>query len=112
VLGDGNQEKPYLHVSELIDAMVFCYQKTESKINCFNVGVSDSATTVKYMAEAVAKVVSPKATIEYSKGQKGWVGDVVRFSYCTDKINDLGWRPKLSSNQAVDQAIKDILNQR
>ena len=108
VLGDGTQEKPYLHVSELVAAMLHCRARSHEKINCFNIGVSDSATTVRYIAEKVISMVSPAAEIQYGQGNRGWVGDVPRFRYSTRKLNALGFTPQLTSNQAVDLAINEI----
>ena len=48
------------------------------------------------------------ATIAYGEGDKGWVGDVPRFSYSIEKLRKLGWRPKLGSAQAVQLAIEQI----
>jgi UDP-glucose 4-epimerase len=107
VLGDGSQEKPYLHVNELIDAMLHLFQKAQEPLNYFNIAPSDSATTVRFIAEATVRAVSPKAKIRYTGGSKGWVGDVPKFSYSIDKLKSTGWAPKLASNAAVELAIRE-----
>ena len=107
VLGDGSQEKPYLHVSELVDAMLHLFQKADQPLNYFNIAPSDSATTVRFIAESTVRIVSPKAKIRYTGGSKGWVGDVPKFSYSIDKLKTTGWSPKMSSNAAVDLAIRE-----
>jgi len=110
VLGDGTQQKPYLHVSELIEAMIFVYQKSRDRRNCFNIGPTDTSTTVRYIAEAVVRAASPSAKIRYGTGGRGWVGDVPKFQYSIEKVQKLGWSPKLTSNEAVEQAIRENLN--
>ena len=107
VLGDGTQQKPYLHVSELIDAMVFAQGKAQERLNCYNIAPPTSSTTVRYIAEAVVRTVSPKAKIRYGAGSRGWVGDVPRFAYSIAKIQKLGWSPKMTSDEAVDLAIRE-----
>jgi UDP-glucose 4-epimerase len=109
VLGDGTQEKPYLHVSELIEAMLFISRRSSERLNYYNIAPATGATTVRYMAEAVVRAVSPKATIRYTGGSRGWVGDVPKFRYSIEKLLALGWSPRLSSNEAVDLAIKQNL---
>jgi len=109
VLGDGTQEKPYLHVSELIDAMLFISRNSSQRLNYYNIAPATGATTVRYMAEAVVRAVSPKASIRYTGGSKGWVGDVPKFRYSIEKLLALGWTPKLTSNDAVELAIKQNL---
>jgi UDP-glucose 4-epimerase len=108
VLGDGTQDKPYLHVSELIDAMAFAFEKSNDRLNFFNIGQESSSSTVKHMAELVVKQVSPKAKIRYAGGDRGWVGDVPAFKFSIEKIKRLGWSPKLTSNQALERAVREI----
>lgn len=110
VLGDGTQEKPYLHVSELIDAMIVLFQKTKQQLNYFNIAPDASATTVRYIAEAVVRAAAPEARIRYTGGSKGWIGDVTKFSYSIEKLKAAGWSPRMTSNQAVDLAIKENLS--
>jgi UDP-glucose 4-epimerase len=81
VLGDGNQEKPYLHVGELVDAMIFVFQSSAEKLNCYNIAPADGTTTVRFIAEAVVRSAAPRAAIRYTGGSRGWVGDVPRFRY-------------------------------
>jgi UDP-glucose 4-epimerase len=109
VLGDGTQEKPYFHVADLIDAMLFITDNAKEKLNYFNIGTSDSGTTVHYLAEATLRAASPKATIRYTGGDRGWVGDVPKVNYSVEKLKRLGWSPRLTSNQAVDRAIAEIV---
>lgn len=108
VLGDGTQQKPYLHVLELIDAMEYCYQHSQDRINYFNIANADRGATVKMIAESVVAAVSPRAALNYGVGGKGWVGDVSKFSYSTRKINALGWKPKLNSEAVIRKAVGEI----
>jgi len=109
VLGDGSQEKPYLHVSELVDAMVFLYEKQQNHLNVFNVAPDGSASTVKFMAEATVRLAAPGARIRYTGGSKGWIGDVSKFQYSIAKLKAAGWKPRLTSNETVELAIKENL---
>lgn len=109
VLGDGKQKKPYFHVADLIDAMFFITDNATEKLNYFNIGTNGSATTVKYLAEAVIKHMSPDAQIRYTGGDRGWVGDVPKFNYSVEKLKKLGWSPRLTSNKAVERAVAEIV---
>ena len=108
VLGDGTQQKPYLHVSELVDAMLFVRDRASHSVNCFNIGPEDEGTTVRAIAEAVVQLAAPSTPIRFTGGNKGWVGDVPRFHYSIEKIKQLGWRPKFSSSDAVKRALPEI----
>lgn len=107
VLGDGSQEKPYLHVSELVGAMLHLYENAQDPLNYFNIAPSGKSTTVRFIAETTVRIVSPKASIRYTGGSKGWVGDVPKFSYSIEKLKATGWSPKMSSDAAVELAIRE-----
>jgi UDP-glucose 4-epimerase len=109
VLGDGTQEKPYLHVSELVDAMIHIHLRSSNRLNYFNIAPATGASTVRFIAEAVVRAAAPGARIRYSGGARGWVGDVPRFRYSIEKLQALGWSPKLTSNEAVERAIRENL---
>lgn len=108
VLGNGTQRKTYLHVSELVEAMLFINNNTQNGMNYYNIGAMDDGVFVKQIAEETVKVVSAKADIYYQKNDRGWVGDVPRFYYTVDKLKSLGWSPKMSSLEAVQRAISEI----
>jgi len=111
VLGNGSQQKGYLHVEELVDAMLFIRNHSQEKVSVYNIGADDEGVTVKFIAETTVKAVSPQAQIVYGEGNKGWVGDVPKFVYSIDKLKKLGWTPKLGSEQAVLKAIQQIVTQ-
>ena len=111
VLGDGSQTKPYLHVSELIEAMTFIVTKANGRRNVFNIGPQGEGTSVRFMAEQVIARVKPGTAIAYTGGDRGWVGDVPRFRYSTEKLAHLGWKPKLASDEAVLKAVDEIAGQ-
>lgn len=112
VLGDGTQQKAYLHVSELVDAMLFVADRPiDGKVEVVNIGPTDVGVTVRWIAEQVVARVRPGARIEFGSGQRGWVGDVPKFSYSTRRIESYGWQPALGSEQAVRRAIDEIARQ-
>ena len=111
VLGDGSQEKPYFHVADLLEAMLFIVDTARERLNFFNIGTAETVTGVRYMAEAVVRRQAPGAAIRYGAGNKGWVGDVPRFNYSIAKLKQLGWSPRLTSDQAVDRAVDEVVRE-
>jgi len=111
VLGDGTQRKSYLHVEELVDAMLYIRAHAADRLNYFNIGAADEGVTVRFIAETVVERVAHGAHIRFGRGNKGWVGDVPRFSYSIAKLLGLGWRPKLSSADAIRRAVDQIAGQ-
>lgn len=109
VLGDGTQQKAYLHVSDLVDAMLVVAQRTDSrKVEVINIGPVDEGVTVDWISRQVLARVSPSAQILFGTGNKGWVGDVPKFIYSTEKLQSYGWKPELDSAGAVKRAINEI----
>ena len=114
VLGDGTQQKSYLHVSDLVKGMIHLSEiKLVSSYNpIFNMGPEEDSVKVKWIAEQVVSKFSPNAKIVYGKNKRGWLGDVPRFSYNTQKAKKFGWNPSMNSEQsikiAIDEIIKDI----
>lgn len=112
VLGNGTQKKAYLHVSDLVLAMLTIHEAaTASRVEVVNIGPVDHGVTVSWIAEQVVSYVSPNANIIYGEGNRGWVGDVPKFNYSTKKLQEYGWAPKMSSAEAIQRAIEEIVNQ-
>ena len=108
VLGDGTQKKPYLHVSELIDAMKFIIRHADTRRNVYNIGGVGEGTSVAFMAQQVIERVAPSVPIQYTGGDRGWVGDVPRFKYSTQRLRELGSQPSMRSDEAVIRAVDEI----
>lgn len=108
VLGDGSQTKPYLHVSDLISAMRFIVEHATDRRNVYNIGPEGEGTTVTFIAEQTVARALPGTPLAYTGGDRGWVGDVPRFRYSTERLTQLGWRPGLTSDEAVLRAIDEI----
>jgi UDP-glucose 4-epimerase len=105
VLGDGNQQKPYLYSEELIDAMLYVLQHSKSKINLYNIGPADQGIKIADIAKMVIDAMGGNADIKFTGGNRGWVGDVPCFDYSIDKLSELGWRTSSDSQHAVARTI-------
>jgi UDP-glucose 4-epimerase len=100
VLGDGTQIKPYLHVSDLIEAVLMARDRFDEKVNIFNVA-GTTRCSVKRMAEIVVEEAGTGASIAFTGGDRGWVGDVPSVEYDTSKLQQLGWTPQLDAEEAI-----------
>ena len=109
ILGDGSQQKPYLYVDDCIDGMLFGMGHSTGWLNVFNLG-SSSSTTVGTIANMVVQAMGLEAVeFRYTGGSRGWPGDVPQVRFDMTKMNRLGWQPSYISDQAVWQAIRNIL---
>lgn len=113
VLGDGNQNKTYLLVDNLVDSMFDTVINIKTQyFDIFNVGPKDTkGVTVKYIANKVASFFNPSPDIIYGTTPGGWIGDVPKFKFSIQKISSLSNGCNLTSKQAVDIAVSKIYDQ-
>lgn len=110
ILGNGKQCKPYLYVSDCVQGIIFGFTNSHEKTNLFNLSC-DSTTTVTRIAEMVTEEMGlSQVAFNYTGGIRGWKGDVPRFELDAAKINALGWKATLTSDEAVRRAIRDVLH--
>ena len=107
ILGDGTQSKSYLHVSDVIDGILFVFGKTENRINIYNVSTNDFATVTEIADIVVREMKLAGVAYRYTGCDRGWKGDVPVVRIDTTKINRLGWKPRHSTAQAVELAIRE-----
>ena len=108
VLGNGTQSKPYVHVYDLVKAIMLMYEKV-SGMEVFNVGVNTD-TSVSRIAEIVREEMNlPEAEIRYGTENIGWKGDVPHFQFNLEKIHGKGWKASMTSDEAVVETVKEVL---
>jgi UDP-glucose 4-epimerase len=109
ILGDGTQSKPYIHIDDLIEAILMIVFSGEKGVNIYNVGV-DGTTSVREIADMVcSKLHLHNVSYIFSGGDRGWKGDVPTFQYDLSKIRQRGWLARYNSNQAVQATLDAII---
>ncbi|SFB82690.1 UDP-glucose 4-epimerase [Halobiforma haloterrestris] len=108
ILGDGRQEKSYLHVEDCLDAILHAIEHADDAMNTFNLGTR-TTTSVDRIAAIVADEMDLDPDFEYTGGDRGWTGDVPKMRLSIEKLSALGWEPTLSSDEAVRRATREIL---
>jgi UDP-glucose 4-epimerase len=111
VLGNGRQQKVYLHVDDLVETMLFIAQRATGRLNIYNIGPADDGVTVQFIAECVRAAILPTARISYGLEDRGWVGDIPRYRYCTERLERLGWIARYDSAQSVRRAVAEIISE-
>jgi UDP-glucose 4-epimerase len=104
VLGDGKQRKSYLYVQDCIDAMLLAMEEADGKVNIFNLGVDgycEVNDSIGWICEALG--VTPE--LQYSGGDRGWIGDNPFIFLDTQRIRALGWRPKFTIGEGVLKTV-------
>jgi UDP-glucose 4-epimerase len=110
ILGNGKQSKTYLHVSDVVEAVLAAFAQVKSGFAVFNVGTGDSITVTEIAEIAVQCLgLNPKPSFDYTGGDRGWQGDVPVVRLDTHKIRSLGWQPTLTSRQAIYRSLKELI---
>jgi UDP-glucose 4-epimerase len=104
ILGDGKQDKSYLHVSDCVSAVLTAWKKQEKKYDVFNVGSSEKHT-VNELARAMFKTLDLKPKIVYTGTPRGWVGDMKVMLLDTKKLEKLGWKTKVGFEEGVRRYV-------
>lgn len=106
ILGDGKQEKSYIYVEDLIDAILYVFNNRKIGLNYFNIG-SQGTTSVKAIADIICEEMDlHNVKYNFTGGECGWKGDVPKFNYDTSKINNFGWKAKYTSDEAIRLSVK------
>jgi UDP-glucose 4-epimerase len=105
VLGNGKQRKSYLHVQDCIDAILLAMYKASGKVNIFNLG-GDGYCEVNDSIGWICEELGVKPQLEYSGGDRGWIGDNPFIFLETKKIQSLGWNPKFSIRDGVVKTVE------
>jgi UDP-glucose 4-epimerase len=109
VLGDGNQRKSYLYVQDCLSAILHVMQQEtvrSAKHHCeiYNLG-SDEYCTVKDSISWICEKLQVSPTLEFTGGERGWIGDNPFIFLDTTKIRKTGWRNQLTIRQSVERTV-------
>ena len=109
VLGNGRQRKSYLYVGDCLDAMLLAMAKTRRAVEIYNLGTNEYCEvndSIGWITDRLG--VSP--ALEYTGGERGWVGDSPFIFLDTAKIRELGWQPRLTIREGIIRTL-DYLRQ-
>ncbi len=110
ILGDGTQSKAYIHVTDVIDAILFVAEHArDDQVSLYNVATDDYVTVNEIAGSVIAAMKIADVKLRYSGGDRGWKGDVPVVRFDLGKVHALGWRARHSSKEAVERTIGEIL---
>jgi len=107
ILGNGRQQKSYMHVEECVEAIEYVVEHADRDVNTYNLGTR-TTTSVNRIADVVADVLDCDPDYAYTGGDRGWTGDVPKMRLSIEKLAALGWEPSQSSDEAVRKATEQL----
>jgi UDP-glucose 4-epimerase len=111
ILGDGSQSKSYVHVGDVVEAVLLAAAATRERFRVYNVATGDylSVREIADLAVECAGLPAGGTEYEFTGGDRGWKGDVPVVRLSTERIRALGWRPSLTSREALRRSLLAIL---
>ena len=111
ILGDGTQSKSYIHVSDVINAVLTAAQRSTSAFAVYNVATGDyiTVTEIAHLAAECAGLDPGHVELEYTGGNRGWKGDVPIVRLNTDRIRSLGWTCGSPTREALRASMLAML---
>ncbi|OYR61788.1 UDP-glucose 4-epimerase [Halorubrum ezzemoulense] len=110
ILGDGRQEKSYMHVSECVDAIRHVVENADAAYNVYNLGTR-TTTSVTDIADIVSEELGVDPEYAYTGGDRGWTGDVPKMRLSIEKLAALGWEPSVESDAAVRRSARELIDE-
>jgi UDP-glucose 4-epimerase len=111
ILGDGRQSKSYVHVDDIVRAVLLASEQEHRPYNVYNVATGDYITVTE-IAQLVLRCLGlDPASVElrYTGGDRGWKGDVPVVRLNCDRIRSLGWRCRRRSAEALESAMRSMI---
>ncbi len=110
VLGNGQQKKSYLYVGDCIRAMMHTIEnglalKSPHQVQVFNLGAPDYCQvtdSIGWISEALG--IRPE--LEFTGGNRGWIGDNPFIFLDTQKIQSTGWKAELSIREGIVRTLQ------
>lgn len=104
VLGNGLQRKSYLYVQDCIDAVLFALKNSPDRFSVYNLG-TDEYCQVNDSIGWICQRLGVQPELQYSGGDRGWIGDNPFIFLDCKKIRTLGWTPKLTIREGVERTV-------
>jgi UDP-glucose 4-epimerase len=105
VLGDGEQRKSYLHVSDCVRAMLLALERARAPVNILNIGHQDWLR-VRDSVSIVCRTLGVTPALTFTGGDRGWIGDAPKILLDTTRLRALGWAPTVALPDAIVETLQ------
>jgi UDP-glucose 4-epimerase len=109
ILGDGTQSKSYIHVDDVLDAMLLIAGQNRKGFEYFNVATEDYLSVGDIADLVVSRMGLTGVKYHYSGGDRGWKGDVPIVRFDTQQIRKRGWSNRRTCRQAMIDSVDSMI---
>lgn len=113
ILGDGSQSKSYIHVTDVVAAVLGVADRTDDSFRVYNVATGDyiTVTEIAELAIGVLGLDPSSVRLDYSGGDRGWKGDVPIVRLDTERIRSTGWECRHPTAEALRLSLLAMLDE-
>ena len=111
VLGNGRQRKSYLYVQDCVDAILCAVDHAPGRFNVLNLG-TDEYCEVNQSIGWICECLGLAPRLEYTGGDRGWIGDNPFILLECSRMRKLGWAPSQNIRQAVVRTVEYLVENR
>ncbi len=110
VLGNGKQEKAYMHVDDAVDAISLLARKMPKGYLPVNIGSGERLTVTRIAELVLESCQIPDASIEFTGSDRGWAGDVVLTDIDISLLKSYGWNPSTPLELGVQKYVQWLID--
>jgi len=111
ILGDGTQRKSYLYVKDCISAILHVIAKSgpsdqvKERSQVYNLGTPDYCRVTDSVGW-ICDFLGVKPQLEFTGGDRGWIGDNPFIFLDTTRIQKTGWNAQLTIRDGVIRTLE------
>ena len=107
IIGTGQQSRDFVHVSDVVDALVKCGSMESANGKVFNLGFGKT-TKIIDLAKMMLTILNLQDKTVVTTTNVSWQGDIYTIWFNADRAKkELGWNPKVSLEDSIKEVIAD-----
>lgn len=108
IIGTGLQSRDFVHISDIVNALVICAQNEKALGQTYNLGYGET-TKIIDLAKMLLKILNLSSKTVITTTNVSWQGDVTTIWFDISKAEkELNWHPKT----ALEDILRDMVKER
>lgn len=108
IIGTGLQSRDFIHVSDVVDALVTVGKEEFTNGETYNIGIGKTTSIIE-LAKMMLKILNLQDKTVVTTTNVSWHGDVTKIWFDNTKAKEeLNWNPKVT----LEDSIKNIIAER
>ena len=107
IIGTGLQSRDFVHVSDVVNALVMVGSSESANGEVYNLGVGKT-TSIIDLAKMMLKILNLQDKTVVTTTNVSWQGDVTKIWFDNSKAKkELNWNPKITLEDSIKQIIAE-----